>query len=100
MGQKAQFLPASSVLSWPSSELTHRVRTDVLGDRLAFGVADGDRARVVHAAPDAGVVSVFPGLRDARVGAARLAGCGQRERLSVVELAEQNGRRSSVEAWV
>ena len=69
---------------------------DVLGDRLAHGVADRDRARVVHAAPDPGVVPVRARLRDAGVRAARLSGRRQRERLSSSEVAEENGRSRAV----
>ena len=36
----------------------HGVSIDVVGDGLTLGVADGDRARVVHTAPDAGAVPI------------------------------------------
>ena len=55
-------------------EALHGVSIDVAGDRLAHGVADGDRARIVHAAPDPGVVPVRARLRDAGVRAVRLSG--------------------------
>jgi hypothetical protein len=64
------YTAASSVLFSPAlcsfdvplmltSERLHRVLIDVVGDRLALGIADGDGARVVHPAPDPGVVSVL-----------------------------------------
>ena len=56
---------------------------DVVGDRLALGVADRDRARIMHATPDPGLVTVRACLRDAGVGAARLPGGRQRECLLV-----------------
>src|SRR5215217_997391 len=45
----------------------HRVQVDVVGDRLANGVARLDGAGIVHTAPDPGVVTVRARLRDARV---------------------------------
>ena len=54
----------------------------------------------MHAAPDPGVVPVRARLRDAGVRAARLSGRRQRKRLCVVEVAEENGRRRTVEAGV
>ena len=81
----------------------HRGPVDVVGDRRAHGVADGDSTGVVHAAPDSGVISVLPGLRDARIGAACLSSCGQRGQRKgqcVVEVAEGNGRCGPVEALV
>ena len=72
---------------------------DVVGDRLAYGVADLDCARIVHAAPDPGVVTVRARLRDADIGAARLSG-RQGERLVVTELAEENGRSRSILTWM
>jgi len=39
-------------------EPLHRVLIDVVGDRLAHGVADLDCTRVVHSAPDPAVVTV------------------------------------------
>ena len=78
----------------------HRVSIDVAGDRFAYGVADCDCARIVHAAPDSGVVTVRARLRDAEVFAARLSGRRQGERLAVIELAEENGRRRSILTWV
>ena len=49
---------SSPAIIVPAAEPLHGVSIDVHGDRLAQGVADGDRARVVHAAPDSGVVSI------------------------------------------
>ena len=78
----------------------HGVSIDVVGDRLAYGVADFNGARVVHTAPDPAVVTVRARLRDAGVGAARLSGRRQRKRLSSPEVAEKNGRSRTVEAGV
>ena len=64
-------------------ESLHRVLIDVTGDRLAHAVADCDRARVVHAAPDPGVVTVRACLRDVGVRAVRLTGGRQRKYLFV-----------------
>src|SRR5258707_9756134 len=51
----------------------HRVFVDVSGNRLALGVADLHRARIVHAAPDPCVVPVRARLGNAGVRAARLS---------------------------
>jgi hypothetical protein len=48
-------------------EVLHGVSVDLLGDRLAHGVADCDRARIVHAAPDTRVIPVGARLRTAGV---------------------------------
>ena len=72
-------------------------RSSVLRDGRARGIADGDRARVVHAAPDAGVVPVGARLRSAGVGPARLAHRRQRERLAVIEVAQEHGGGGAVE---
>ena len=70
----------------------HGVPIHVTRDRLAHCVADRDRARVVHAAPHAGVVPICACLRDARVRAVRLSGRREGERLSVAKVAEKDGR--------
>ena len=81
-------------------ELLHRVLIDVIGDRLAYAVADLDCARVVHAAPDSGVVTVRARLRDAGVRAVRLTGGRQRKSLLWSEVTEENGRSGTIEAGV
>jgi len=58
----------------PRGGLLHRVLIDVVGNRLAYAVADLDCARVVHATPDPAIVTVRACLRDAGVHAARLTG--------------------------
>ena len=55
------------------SEQLHRVRIDVLGNHVAGGVADRNRAGVVHSAPDPGVVPIGASLRDAGIGLTGLA---------------------------
>src|SRR4029453_17085991 len=72
-----------------SSSPLHRVSFDVVGDRLAYGVADVNSARVVHPAPDPPVVTVRARLRNAGVRATRLPGGRQRKRLCVIEVAEK-----------
>ena len=51
----------------------HGVHIYVAGDRLANLIADGHRARVVHATPDACVVTICASLRNAGVRPARLS---------------------------
>ncbi len=81
-------------------EPLHRVLIDVVGDRLAYAVADLDRARVVHSAPDPGIVTVRACLHDVGVRAARLTGGRQRKSLLWPEVTEENGRSGAVEAGV
>ena len=83
-----------------SVEALHRVLIDVVRNRLALGVADRDRARVVHTAPYSSVIAVRARLRDAGVRAARLSGCCQCKGLFVVEGAEEDGRSRTVLAGV
>lgn len=64
---------------------------DIVGDRLAYAIADLDCARVVHATPDTSVVTVRSSLRDAGVHAARLIGSGQCKDLLGFEVTEENG---------
>src|SRR6185312_13765114 len=87
---------SSLVMIVPAVETLHGVLIDVLRDRLAQRVADGDCARVVHAAPDAGVVGVRARSRDAGVGTARLSGRRQRKRLPSSEVAEEDGRARAI----
>jgi hypothetical protein len=65
-------LRMSFVTSLLISEELHRARVDVAGNRFADGVADRNRARVMHPAPDPGVVAIAASLRDAGVRPAGL----------------------------
>ena len=90
---------------WESSttraaEPLHRVLIDVVGDRLAYAVADLDCARVVHSAPDPSIVTVRACLRDVGVSAVRLTGGRQCKNLLWPEVTEENGRSGAVEAGV
>ena len=81
-------------------ERRHRVLVDVSGDCAADFVAGSDGARKMHPAPDPRVVAVRTRPRDAGVGpgrqiARRRPRC-QRERLCVVEMTEEDGRRGAV----
>ena len=78
----------------------HEVLIDVIGDRLAFGIANRDRARVVHASPHPRSVTIRARLCDAVVCATRLSVRGQHKRLFFVEVVEENGRSRAVEARV
>ena len=77
-------------------EPLHRVLIDVVGDRLAYGVADLDCTRVVHSAPDPGIVTVRACLRDAIVRAGRLTGGRQAKSLLWPEVTEENGCSGAV----
>ena len=81
-------------------EPSHGVVIDVLGDRLAQAVADVDRARIVHAAPDARVVAVHSRLRDAGVlpgrQVARRQARRQGEPLRVTEVRKQEDGQLNV----
>ena len=63
-------------------EPLHRVLIDVVGDRLAYAVADLDCTRVVHSAPDPRIVTVRSCLQDVAVSAVRLTGGRQCKNLS------------------
>ena len=78
----------------------HRVLIDVVGDRLTYGVANLDCTRIVHSAPDPGVVSVRAGLRDIAVRAVRLTGGRQHKNLLWPEVSEQNSCSGAVLAGV
>ena len=74
----------------------HGVRIHVAGDRLAHLIADGHRARVVHATPDACVVTICASLRTACVRPARLSRRRQCESLSVAKVTEENRGSGSI----
>ena len=79
----------------------HGVLIDVVGDRFAQSVTDGDSAWVVHTAPDPSVVTIRARSRDAGVRAARLSGRYQRKRLLLAsKVAEENGCSRTVQAGV
>jgi hypothetical protein len=86
------------------AEPRHGVFIDVSRDCLSQIVADIDGARIVHAAPNPGVVPVPACLCDAGIRAARLSTRRQGKRLSLAEVGEQNGRRRAILArmpgWV
>jgi len=75
----------------------HGVVIYIARDRAANCIADCDRARIVHAAPDSRVVTVGTRLPDAGIRAVRLSRRRERERLSVVEASEKNARGRPVE---
>ena len=76
----------------------HRVLINVIGDCLAFGIADGDCARIVHTSPDPRGVTLCSRLRDAGVYETRLSR-RQPKCLLVVEVDEENRCGGAVEAW-
>lgn len=83
-----------------AAEPLHRVLIDIVGDGLAYAVADLDCTRIVHSTPDPGSVTVRTRLRDVGVRAGRLTGGGQRKSLPTPEVTEENGCSSTIEAWV
>ena len=93
-------LRGAGMRSSPPAKPLHRVSIDVVSNPLADGVADGDRARIVHAAPDPGVIPVGARVHNARVCPTRLPGRRQRKRLSSSEVAEKNGGRRAVLTWM
>src|SRR5215207_5173592 len=78
----------------------HRTPIDVVRDRSPDRIADLDRARIVHAAPYAGVVAVFARQRDAGIRAWWLRGRRKGKRLGVAEVTEKNGCSRPIEAGV
>ena len=67
----SSFLPPGALLSAVTQ--LHGVLIDVIGDCLAFGIANRDRAWVVHASPDPRGVPIRSRLRNAVVCATRLS---------------------------